>query len=266
MMNKSKTLHWSFDHNYGAQRDDFAQSMINALDEYQSNLSNLRENTRIRKYEKRVYQILPNLWRGYQANNNKLSIGKVITERKYDENNSIWNYRVHYQNTTSGEDLIFEFCCLDKSYLPLHDKWKVDVKNTSSDVYSKLSLSGHLTSEEGIQLTINNTNINAGTIAGAIPLTCNWALLDVMPIISKSKGSLDNKHTIAILEDLEHLRPNCHLGFLDSINYPMRLDGYYLYGNGLLPSYWWIDANDTTVIVSAVFETLVLQELSGDTQ
>ncbi len=264
MKNESKPLHWSFDHNYGAQKIDFEQSLLKALNAYQSNIHNNGSNAETKQNEKRVYQILPNTWRGYGGRNDPLSIGKVVIERKSNKNN-VWNYNVKYQNTTSGEDIEFTFCCLDEYYLPLHNSWKVDIRNTSSDRYSKLSVNGYLTSETAIQLSINDTEFKAGTVTDSLPLTCNWTLLDVIPQIAKNRKALDSKHTIAILEDLEYLRPKCHLGFLDSIKYPIPLDGYFLYGNGLLPSYWWIDSNDQVVVVSAVFETLVLQELSGNT-
>lgn len=261
MMNENRPLHWSFDHNYGAQRIDFAESLLKALNQYQSNLN---RNAETNQAEKRVYQILPNTWRGYKGRNDGLSIGRVVVERKYDKKN-IWNYSVQYQNTTSGEDIRFTFCCRDECYLPLHDSWQVDVHNTSSDKYSSLSLSGYLSSEAKIQLTINNTEIEIGCLDESLPLTCYWALLDAIPQIAKNGEASDSKHSMAILEDLEYLRPKCYLGFLDSIQSPIPLDGYFLYGNGLLPSYWWIDANDKVAIVSAVFETLVLQEFSGDT-
>lgn len=258
MMNESKPLHWSFDHDYGAQRTDFVQSLLKALNQYQAVLGG---NAETKQNDKRVYQILPNTWRGYKGRNDELSIGKVVVERKCS-NNSIWNYNVQYQNTTSGEDIRFTFSCRDECSLPLHDGWKVDVLNTSGDMYSELYLIGHLSSEDAIQLALNRTEIETVTIDESLPLTCNWALLDAIPQIAKNRETFDSKHSIAILEDLEHLRPICHIGFLDSIQTPMPLKGYYLYGNGLLPSYWWIDSNDTVVIVSGVFETLVLQELS----
>lgn len=259
MMNESKPLHWSFNHNYGAQRIDFAETMLKTLNAYQSDTSNIGERTKTKQNERRVYQILPNTWRGYKGRNDGLSIGKVVIKRKYDENN-IWNYNVQYKNTTSGEDIRFTFCCRDEHYLPLHDSWNVDVRNTSSDRYSTLSLNGSFTSQGKIQLSINDTDIGVGTMEDSLPLTCNWALLDVIPQLAKNRGSLDSKIAISLLEDLEHFRHKCYLGFLDTIQYPIQLDGYFLYGNGLLPSYWWIDANDRVAIVSAVFETLVLKE------
>ena len=260
-MKESKLLHWSFDHNYGAQRIDFEEEMIKALHEYQLNIPNDLSSVDTTQNERRVYQILPNTWRGYKGSNGGLSIGKVEIERKYD-NSNFWNYIVKYQNITSGENIKYTFCCRDECYLPLHGSWNVDVRNTSSDKYAKLSLSGYLTSDTAIHLSINDKDIVLGTMEDSPQLTCNWALLDVIPQLAKNRGLLDGKIAISILEDLEYFRQDCYLGFLDSIEYPIPLDGYFLYGNGLLPSYWWIDANDNIAIVSAVFETLVLNEFT----
>ena len=117
----------------------------------------------------------------------------------------------------------------------------------------------------GVRVRINGTEITAGTVDNSLPLTCNWALFDVIPALAeKMKDSGDNVD-IALLEDLEQFRPKCKLGFLDSVQSPIQLDGYYLYGTGVLPSYWWVGVNGDIVIVSSVFETLVLKKKVGDT-
>ena len=85
MMNESKPLHWSFDHNYGAQRLDFAQALLQTLNVYQSNIPDDLRNADTKQNERRTYQILPNTWRGYKGRNEGLSIGEVVIERKYDK-------------------------------------------------------------------------------------------------------------------------------------------------------------------------------------
>jgi len=61
-------------------------------------------------------------------------------------------------------------------------------------------------------------------------------------------------------DELEQLRPKNRLGFLESIQTPIPLYGYYLYGAGVPTSYWWLDAHGDIAIVSSTFETLVLKE------
>jgi len=93
-----------------------------------------------------------------------------------------------------------------------------------------------------------------------VPLTCNWALFDVIPALAQTLQKSDDGVDIAFLDELEQLRPKNRLGFLESIQTPIPLYGYYLYGVGVPTSYWWLDAHGDIAIVSSTFETLVLKE------
>jgi hypothetical protein len=266
-MNDSIPLHWSFDYNHGAQKPDFAKELIKLLHEHEVKSDTGDVNADTEHFKKHVYQILPNFWRGYKRRGNReeaLSIGTVVIERR-KRNDDIWDYNVQYQNTTSGEDLRFQFCCQDECYRPLHGSWHVDVQNSSSDTYSKLTWDGYLALDTEIRLCINDTEITAGIVGNSLPLTCNWALFDVIPILAKKMKKSGDNSDIVLLDDLEQLRPKCKFGFLDSVQSPIPLDGYYLYGAGVLPSYWWVDANGDIALVSSVFETLVLKEKIGGT-
>ena len=264
-MNVSIPLHWSFDYNHGAQNPGFVQELIKLLRGYKIRSASDDVNASTKHYKKHVYQILPNFWRGYNRSNNQdetLSIGTVVIERQ-KEKDDIWNYNVQYQNNTSGEDLRFHFCCRDEAYRPIHEGWRVDVQNNSSDVYSELSWDGYLALDTEIRLRINSTEIAAGNVDNSLPLTCNWALFDAIPVLAENNEKLEDCVDIALLDDLEQLRPKCRIGFLDSIHSPIQLDGYFLYGTGLLPSCWWVDAKSNVAIVSSVFETWVLKEMMG---
>ena len=253
-------LHWSFNYNHGTQKPHFANNLLKLLNENKINTSIYDNNIEPNTYIKQVFEILPNYWRGYNRTNDTLSIGNLVIERNFD-NSQIWNYNVDYQNATSGEDIRFNFHCRDDLYRTLLESWEVDVENKSGDGYSKLLLNGILISNHEIQLRINDFEIEAGTVDNSLPLTCNWALYDVIPTIANSKKHSDFSTKIALLEDLEHLRLKCNLGYLGSIEQPFPLEGYFLYGEGLLPSYWWVDSQHT-VIVSTVFETFVLKEIT----
>lgn len=256
-MNHSIPLHWSFNYNHGAQKPHYAEELLKLLHELRS----ITHNEKTNEYIKQVYEILPNYWRGYNRTNGTLAIGNVVIERNY-KNCHTWYYNVHYQNDTSGEDIKFNFHCRDDMCRTLLESWQVDVQNKSGNQNSKLALNGNLISNTDIQLRINEVEISVGTVDNSFPFTCNWALFDVIPSIANSDEQSDSSTEIALLDDLEHLRPKCNLGFLDSIQQPFPLDGYFLYGEGLLPSYWWLDANQNVVIVSSVFETLVLKEIT----
>ncbi len=260
-------LHWSFDYNHGAQKPDFAQELTQLLHGYIDNFSNVDLNRDVgENYSRQTYQILPNFWRGYVRQNNPEGtshIGKVVVERQ-KQNGDTWQYSVQYKNTTNGEDIRLHFCCRDDVYRSLIESWTVEVNNSCIDQYSGLKLKGYISKDSEIRLRYNDTEITTATLANALPLTCNWALFDVISNISEQIRKSEKNETIVLLDDLEQFRPRNTFGYLESIEFPIPLDGYYLHGIGALPSYWWVDKNNNVAIVSSVFETLVLRETVGD--
>ena len=261
-MNDSNSLHWSFDYNYGAQNPQFAQELIGTLRGY--NPEAATRGTQTAQTITHVYNVLPNYWRGYSRGENTetLRIGTAVIERSKIDN--LWHYSVNYENTTSGENLEMQFCCSDENYRPLRGDWCVDARNSANDEYSQVACVGYITSDSEVRLRINGTEIDAGTVDTSVKLTCNWALFDVIPTLSGLIQASDDGIDIAVLEDLEQLRRKSKIGFLESIQSPIPLDGYYLYGAGLLPSYWWLDGRGNIAIASTFFETLVLRERMGD--
>ena len=262
IMNDSNPLHWSFDYNYDAQNPQFSQELISTLRGYDSEVG--ARQTRPGQTVRHVYNILPNYWRGYSRDDTaeQLSIGTAIIERN-KTNNNLWHYSVEYENTTSGENLRMEFRCSDEPYRPLRDSWRVDARNRGRDAYSRSTCDGHLNIDREVKLRINGTEVNVGTVDTSVKLTCNWALFDVIPALVQTIQASDDSVEIAVLEDLEQLRPKSRLGFFASTQTPLSLEGYYLYGIGLLPSYWWLDAYGNVAIASSTFETLVLRERMG---
>lgn len=262
-MNNSNSLHWSFDYNYGAQNPQFAQELIETLRGYNAEAATRGAQTA--QTITHVYNVLPNYWRGYNRaeNTDTLRIGTAIIKRSKSDN--LWHYSVKYENTTSGENLQMQFCCSDENHRPLRGNWRVDARNSADDEYSQLTCAGYLTSDSEVRLYINgNPEISAGTVDASVKLTCNWALFDVIPTLARTIQALGDGTDIAVLEDLEQLRLKSKIGFLASIQTPIPLDGYYLYGAGLLPSYWWLDTHGNIAIASTFFETLVLREKMGD--
>ena len=257
-MNANNKYHWSFDYNYGAQNPQFTQDLVRTLRNFYTD-TNTRDS-HSGQTVKHVYNILPNYWRGYAGGgpNKKLQIGEVTVERS--KNGGLWNYTVEYENTTSGEHLQMQFRCRDDNYRPLTDSWRVHIRNSGNDAYSELMSEGYLAGDSEVRLRINGTDIVAGTVDTSTKLTCNWALFDIIPTLAQTVRASDGGIDIVLLEDLEQLRPKSKIGFLESIQTPMPLGGYYVYGAGLLPSYWWLDADGNIAIASTFFETLVLRE------
>lgn len=260
-MKNSTPLHWSFDYNHAAQKPDFAEELLTLLQEYEVNSVRTCEDV-IDSSIGHVYHILPNFWRGYIGRSKpakSLGIGTVIIEREKDIEN-IWRYNVRYKNSTSGEDLQMQFGCSDENFRCLSGGWRVTGLNSCQDSYSAVEWNGSINKDSELKLNINNTQILIGKVNDSIPLTCNWTLFDVIPALADSLKQNANTVDISILDDLEQLRPKCKIGFLDSTESPIPLEGYFLYGTGVLPSYWWIDENGNIAVVSSVFETLVLRQ------
>lgn len=264
-MNDRNSIHWSFDYNTGTNKPDYAIELINLIEGYEIPSSLVNNDTEQISYKKHIYQILPNYWRGYAGSSNpdtKLIIGTVSIERR--KKNNIWNYEVNYKNETSGEDIFLQFYCENTWCRILLNEWQGKVRNSCQDEYSELNFVGKIISEDEMRICLNDIDITLAIPDKTLPLTCNWTLFDVIPLLSDQ--IIDNEETIEIvlLDDLEQIRPNNKIGFLNSFQSPKHLDGFYLYGKGLLPSYWWIDKKKNTVIVSNIFETYILKEIIGD--
>lgn len=264
-MNDRNSLHWSFDYNTGANRPEYANELIDLMKGYENPSilsSKIGEDT---CYLKHIYKILPNYWRGYAGTSDqdfKLSIGTVSIEREKD--NDVWNYVVHYKNDTSGEDILLHFSTENTCCRPLLNEWHGKVRNSCQDAYSELNFVGDFITEDKVRICLNNVDITLEIPNKTLPLTCNWTLLDVIPLLSNHIKDNEDIIEFVLLDDLEQLRPLNKIGFLNSLQSPCPLDGFYLYGKGLLPSYWWIDQQKTTVIVSNFFETYILKEIIGD--
>ena len=155
------------------------------------------------------------------------------------------------------------FHTADDLYRSLTDKWHIQTQNDCQDSYSTLACEGQRVADE-IRLTVNHAEITVGLIQKDMPFTCNWALFDVIPALSGAIQGSGEVVEMAVLEDLEKLRPVNRIGFLESIRmHETQLDGYYLYGEGLLPSYWWLDMHGNVAICANFFQTLVLREIVG---
>ncbi len=256
-MKDNTRLHWSFDYNTGAQHPQFSHELIGTLRSANSH-DTADTGTPSRQH---VYTILPNYWRGYQRGSDTLRIGTATVERHKAGNR--WHYGITYNNSTSGETRRMRFRCRDDAFRSLTDRWHLEATNSAGDRYTHLKSEGHLTPEAEVRLRINGRTISGGRVARATALTCNWALLDVIPAQADTLRASGEAARLAVLEDLSQLRTESRLRFFDSIETPLPLVGYTLHGVGLLPSYWWLDQHRNVAIISTFFETLVLRERSG---
>ena len=261
-MNNSEGLHWSFDYSYGAQNPQFTQQLVETFLKFYAEPKTDRVGAEVAGH---IYDIFPNYWRGYARGEHlqdNLSLGEAVIKRQQADDIR-WHYTIQCTNATSGEELQLRFHTANDLYRSLTGKWHLQAQNGCQDRYSTLACEGQRVADE-IRLTVNHTEITVGLIQKDMPFTCNWALFDVIPALSGAIQGSSKVVEIAVLEDLEKLRPVNRIGFLESIQmHETQLDGYYLYGEGLLPSYWWIDMHGNVAIFANFFQTLVLKEIVG---
>lgn len=261
-MNNSEGLHWSFDYNYGAQHPNFAQQLVSTFLKFYAEPKTGHIGAETTAH---IYDIFPNYWRGYAIGEHlqdNLSLGEAVIERQQADD-ARWAYTIQYTNRTSGEELQLCFHTTTDLYRSLTGKWHIQTQNACQDSYASLACEGQRVADE-IRLTVNCAEITVGLIQKDTPFTCNWALFDVIPALSGAIQRSGRAVEMAVLEDLEKLKPINRIGFLESITMcGTQLDGYYLYGEGLLPSYWWLDMHGNVAISTSFFQTFVLKEIVG---
>ena len=261
-MSNSEGLHWSFDYNYGAQNPHFTEQLVETFLRFYAEPETDRMGAETTEY---IYDIFPNYWRGYAIGEHlqdNLSLGEAVIKRQQADN-ARWHYTIQCTNATSGEGLQLRFHTADDPHRSLTGKWYIHAQNDCQDSYSALACEGQRVADE-IRLIVNHAEITVGTVQKDTPFTCNWALFDVIPALSGAIQGSGEVVEMALLEDLEKLRPANRIGFLESIRmHETQLDGYYLYGEGLLPSYWWLDTHGNVAISANFFQTLVLREIVG---
>jgi hypothetical protein len=272
-MKQTRPLHWAFDHDNQRQTPYYAQQLLGIVRQT-ARMEKARDPDKIADRIVDRYTVLPNFWRGYKGASGKtakgydLALGEIVVDRRHNETGD-WQYDVHSANTTSGEDVRFEFTCANDDYRSLTGAWQVVAHNGGGDRYRHFRCDGRMTSQEGesqITLTVNGVALDVGTVDDAHPLTCNWALFDVLPTMRDRLRKTVKQVSVNLLEDLEKIRPNAHIGFLEDWALPLdgksgptlALAGFFLYGEGTVPSYWWLDRRGRVIIVSSTFQTWVL--------
>ncbi len=252
----SDHIHWSFQYDGRSQTPHFGKQLIEIL-------------SQTAPTSQKKYTVLPNYWKGYKGRGGDpvrdLTIGEVIIDRKREPSQN-WCYNVRFLNTTSGENLHLDFHTTDDDYRTLRDTWRVTATNSAGDKYRQFTCEGHITSQRDQQcvaLVVNNTTLPIGHIDNTHPITCNWTLFDVIPNLARQLKSSGEQISLAILEDLEKIRTPTHIGYMEDCTLPLggsplKLSGFFVYGAGTLPSYWWLDQQKQVIIASTTFQTFVL--------
>lgn len=254
-------LHWSYDYNIGTQKPDFLREFLGILRQHQGGDSRTA-----------TYAILPNFWRGYHAHGDaELQIGLITLQRNQGDLGH-WRYAVRVVNSTSGEAAEYQFTTRDDAMRSLVGTWSLSTSAAGSGSYGTLHCTGEIT-DDGNRNTVAlhyDKLVLEDTVDSAIPVTCNWALFDVIPQLARQSDTTAT--IVTLVEDLTRLRRETHIQFLETWMQasgvedepPLELRGYVVHGTGLPPSYWWLNENDQIVIVSTIFQTWVLAP--GDAQ
>ena len=252
----SDHMHWSFQYDGRSQRPHFCNQLMGVL----------RQAERARDGDR--YAILPNYWKGYKraaamANGVDLAIGEAAINRRREVSGN-WRYDVRVLNAASGENLHFDFCCADDDVRTLSDTWRIRAINGAGDGYRTFTCEGHMTDRREVALVVNGVTLPVGRFEVSQAVTCNWALFDAIPHLAHRLKALGERVSLGILEDLEKVRAPASIGFLEDWVVPLddsalELSGFFVYGAGMLPSYWWLDQQERVVIASTTFQTFVLK-------
>jgi len=261
-------LHWSVDYAYAAPlyadksqenfKGEFEQILAGVL---LSSPLDFNAGTKTHRYT-----LLPNFWGGFKNGEDPyLNIGQVSIKRSLDDGN-VWRYTIEHENTTSGEELFLNFTCDNKPERPLVGSWQIRTENSADGSYTSLSLIGAYNEKSAGERDVTVTTasglaIAAGTVKHDETLTCNWALFDILPLLSE-KGSLDH---LAILDDLEILKNDCRISPLEDWmievgNEQHVLSGFCVFGTGFPPTYWWLTDGGEVAVMSTMLATYVLNE------
>ncbi len=259
------TLHWSVDYSHQSTERDFHAELLRSLSPaLASPALNRDAKQRIHRYS-----LLPNFWtgfKGYPADDPDLAIGTASVERILDDNGA-WQYHVWHANATSGEELELAFACDDLPGRPLRGPWQIRARNSSDGTYDSIDLTGELVlGETGVAVALTTQqglSFSVGAIQPDTTLTCNWALFDIL-----TAPGATNLGDLAILEDLEMLKPNCRIRPLESWCFEIdgeahTLSGYCVFGEGFPPSYWWLTETGDVAVMSTMLMTYVLREREG---
>jgi len=260
-MSETTNLHWSFNHDRKGQGQspDFVQqfrSLVKGTLKATASGDHGGEVTR--------YTILPNFRRGYKgpADGDDLSVGEVVIRQTVEDENRL-NYSVVYRNAASGELMDMQFTSDRDAFRTLTGTWSVQVENCAGDGYKEFSCDGRLEENGSVFLTTNGLDLRAGLADLSAPLTCNWTLFDVIPALADGLRDSGEAQWLTILEDLEKVRNNGQVRFLESYDLQLdsdsvAIDGYALIAEGMTPSYWWLDARGRVLIAATLYQTTIL--------
>lgn len=257
-------LHWTLDYQYQSKERDFRGEFLQTL-------SAALATPAVPKDSKRKvhrYTLLPNFWAGYKQNEPDplLEMGDLCIERS-QENRGLWNYRIHHRNTSSGEELDLAFTCANDPHRTLESPWHIETRNTADGSYESIDWQGRDGLEKEMRAftleTVQGFKIAVGQVHRDTPVTCNWALIDILPALEDKEAT-----DIALLDDLEMLREHCQIKLFEDWKLQINggaltLHGFTVFGRGFPPVYWWLSETGEVVAIVSMLATYVLKSREG---
>lgn len=257
-------LHWSLEYQQDSKNGSFRQEFLHYLSPALASPPVPRGAPRMTH----GYTLLQNFWSPYKDTklDPSFHIGYVSVERARNRN-SLWSYNVTHRNEASGEKLSLEFMCADDAARSLQSPWRIISTNDADGSYNTLAWTGNCT-KAGVGRVISlesqrGLKIESGILSDDTPLTCNWALVDILSTFGSK-----SRFCIALLEDLEALRRDCCVRPLEEWRLNINggsvpLCGYTVSGTGFPPTYWWLTETGEVIAFATTFATYVLTAREG---
>lgn len=172
-----------------------------------------------------------------------------------------WTYEVRIENEMAGERTELRFTTDATPFRALRGGWSVasDYRNDydTPGALQTYRCEGRRAPDGEIRLRLRGgLEFAAGRIALDRPAVADWALADaVAGLAGREFAVLDR---LEVVKPVARVRPVgpwvCELGPA-----PMELNGYCVWGEGLDPRYWWMDAAGRAVLLSTMQNVWVLE-------
>lgn len=237
-------LHWSFDYGHLRLQEHFVPELLETL----------RSGATAPRPGIARYVVLPNHWGGFawrgEGKSEKIAYGHaVISTTEAGEGAET---EVEYYHDGSGETLHLRYRTDGTAIRQLLGRWEVEAKNDGSGTYSTFTCSGEIR-DERVRLKVGGFTLDAGTLEPGEPLICSWTLLETIAALAEFGKSF------TVIDDLEKVKRNCRLKPMEDWVWEGRsYSGYALQGMGVGHTYYWVDENGRTAVMSNPFNTFVL--------
>ena len=252
-------LHWAFDYRV----EEFSQALRALLNFTQQPGALTTPETSVQWQ----YTVLRNFWRSHtrlKTDDPKGFGYGALALTRTSATPALYRYDVHFTHQISGEDLSLSYQTTRTPSRALSGTWSSRTQNHAKDLYTGLSMTGQCVEQgdrQAIELCINEKlTMTSETLAAGQELGCHWSLFDSLSDLAA--GTLPA--ALHLLDDMEKLKPACHLTVLEETTIDLEetslaLRGFVLHGQAEVPSTWWLNEQGRVVVMSNILNTFVLE-------